>query len=265
MASKNFVTEVKGESSSESSTNVDDTTGAKVQNAVDYLMEMFPVEKDEKTDETQVWAKNNESEIEDEVNFYYESESSEVSEHNSVDETSDRSGASNSTESDDLSLKFDPDLGSSYGYTELNGNRWYWLDGTMICLKSEDLDELKNMGKTQKSDSNFVSVLLSVIFGNDVLKKSSGGGRSNYNQISHSALDSKKLKFIKGIFIFKFKNNEFYFKTFFAFLQTYLKNALKVMPHERTDLLRSLTRNAITYDGNQVSNTRMIYCSLFYV
>lgn len=51
----------------------------------------------------------------------------------------------------------------------------------------------------------FVSMLLSAVFGDDVLKESSAGGsKSNYNDVSHNALECNKLKFIKGI-IFLFK------------------------------------------------------------
>lgn len=50
-------------------------------------------------------------------------------------------------------------------------------------------------------DSNFISILLTDVFGNDVLKMSSAGGKkSNYNNALHTALDETKLTFIKGCF-----------------------------------------------------------------
>lgn len=54
---------------------------------------------------------------------------------------------------------------------------------------------------TEALDSNFVSILLSAVFGDDVLKESSvEGKKSNLNNASHKALETKKLKFIKGSF-----------------------------------------------------------------
>lgn len=54
-------------------------------------------------------------------------------------------------------------------------------------------------------DSNFISILLSAVFDDDVLKESSAGGRkSNYNNVSHEALDPIKLSFIKGLNFIQF-------------------------------------------------------------
>lgn len=64
------------------------------------------------------------------------------------------------------------------------------------------------MEKTKALDSSFVSVLLTALFGEDVLKESSArGGKSNFNKTSHKALDANKLTFIKGFFLNK--KNEF--------------------------------------------------------
>lgn len=83
----------------------------------------------------------------------------------------------------------------------LQGNRWYFLGEKTICLKGEFIEELKAMAKSKTLDSSFVSSLLTAVFTDDVLKESSaGGGQSNFNKVSHKALDSVKLKFIKGIF-----------------------------------------------------------------
>lgn len=58
------------------------------------------------------------------------------------------------------------------------------------------------MMNTTDFDSRFISILLSEVFGDSVLKESSAGGRrSNFNDISHNALDAIKLKFIKGVSI----------------------------------------------------------------
>lgn len=73
----------------------------------------------------------------------------------------------------------------------------------MVCLTTENTTKLKTMNKTEGLDSHFVSVLLSSVFGDDVLKRSSaGGGKSNFNNVSHQALDARKLKFIKGCFLY---------------------------------------------------------------
>lgn len=73
----------------------------------------------------------------------------------------------------------------------------------MICLTTDDIAKLKTMAKNKSFDSNFVSVLLSAVFGDDVLKQSSaGGGISNFNNVSHRAFDAGKLKFIKGNFLY---------------------------------------------------------------
>lgn len=81
----------------------------------------------------------------------------------------------------------------------LQGNRWYYFDENMVCLTDENVTILKSMGTRKNLDSKFVSVLLSAVFGDDVLKESSAGGhKSNFNNVSHPALDSKKLKFVKG-------------------------------------------------------------------
>lgn len=68
-----------------------------------------------------------------------------------------------------------------------------------VCLKSETKRKLKHMVNSEALDSNFISILLSDVFGNDMLKESSAGeGKSNYNNSSHKALEKEKLKFIKS-------------------------------------------------------------------
>lgn len=129
---------------------------------------------------------------------------------------------------EDEGLQFDSNLGATYGFTELNvcfipknrsfifpqnltflwifkwkGYRWYPLGEAMVCLKPDDIKTLKIMENTVALDSKFVSTLLSAVFDDEVLKESSAGGhKSNYNDVVHKALDGKKLKFIKGIFLY---------------------------------------------------------------
>lgn len=74
-----------------------------------------------------------------------------------------------------------------------------------MCLKPDDITALKSMANAKALDSKFVSTLLSAVFGDDILKKSSAGGqKSNFNDVSHNALDCNKLKFVKGIFFISF-------------------------------------------------------------
>lgn len=143
------------------------STSAFVVNAVDFLMETFPVDVDSKSNGAQDLDKNDVTlpEIGDEVNFHYDSGSSEcteASEHNEANEfpvdvdtnsngaqDSDKSDAAPSeiddgssasvsnepsernepsectdankgTETTDKNLMFDANLGSSYGFGELN-------------------------------------------------------------------------------------------------------------------------------------------------
>lgn len=85
----------------------------------------------------------------------------------------------------------------------MKGYRWYFLKEVPVCLKPDDIIMLKSMEKTVALDSKYISILLSAVYGDDVLKESSAGGKkSNYNDLSHKALDGKKLKFIKGITFF---------------------------------------------------------------
>lgn len=51
----------------------------------------------------------------------------------------------------------------------LQGNRWYYFDENMVCLTDENVTILKSMGTRKNLDSKFVSVLLSAVFGDDVL------------------------------------------------------------------------------------------------
>lgn len=57
------------------------------------------------------------------------------------------------------------------------------------------------MKKSQEFDSKFVGFFLVAVFGEDTLRQSSAGGNlSNFNGVSHAALNDVKLKFIKGMF-----------------------------------------------------------------
>lgn len=73
------------------------------------------------------------------------------------------------------------------------------VDDSIVRIQQSDLLELKGSRSTAATDSSFVSLLLGSVFTNDVLKQSSAGGRkSNYNGVSHNALERVKLKFIEG-------------------------------------------------------------------
>lgn len=66
-------------------------------------------------------------------------------------------------------------------------------------MKGNQIRKLKNMHKSAEFDSKFVSMLVGVVFDKDVLMFSSAYGHaSNFNKVSHRALDSMKLKFIEG-------------------------------------------------------------------
>lgn len=55
------------------------------------------------------------------------------------------------------------------------------------------------MSKISEYDSKYVGFLLSIVFGDDTLKKCSARGTaSNFNGASHQALDPQILKFIEG-------------------------------------------------------------------
>lgn len=81
------------------------------------------------------------------------------------------------------------------------------LNSTVVLTK-ESIEELKGVSKAAEMDSIFVATLLTLVFTDDVLKISSARGRqSNYNKVSHAALDRSKLQFIEG--------NSYYFDIFF--------------------------------------------------
>lgn len=152
-------------------------------------------------------------------------EAAEVAELPAEQNATEPNGANGATDED---LQFDLNFGAKYGFTEINvsfilknrsfilppilnffvncewkGYRWYFLGAEMVCLHPDDIKALKGMANTEALDSKFISLLLSAIFGDRILKDSSAGGRkSNFNDVSHKALNEKKLKFIKGIFLF---------------------------------------------------------------
>lgn len=84
------------------------------------------------------------------------------------------------------------------------GDRLYIVGNSTVRLNSEQIRKKKSMVKLDAFDSTFVSALLDSVFDTDVLKISSAGGRkSNFNRLSHIALDPVILKFVEGIMCFK--------------------------------------------------------------
>lgn len=76
--------------------------------------------------------------------------------------------------------------------SNLNANS-FWIS------MADQVNQLKNMDKSSNFDSKFISCLLTIVFGTEVLKRSSAGGRaSNYNGIVHERLDPQKLEFIRS-------------------------------------------------------------------
>lgn len=68
-----------------------------------------------------------------------------------------------------------------------------------MFIKGDQIKKLKDMQKSAVFDSSFVSTLVGAVFDKNVLKVSSAYGKSsNFNEVSHCALDSAKLKFIEG-------------------------------------------------------------------
>lgn len=58
------------------------------------------------------------------------------------------------------------------------------------------------MNKLATFDSAFISYLLVSVFGTEVLKKSSAGGKkSHFNGVGHDCLDPSKLDFILNMFL----------------------------------------------------------------
>lgn len=59
---------------------------------------------------------------------------------------------------------------------------------------------MKSVTNLATFDSTFIGLALDGFFGVEVLKNSSVGGKaSNFNQVSHDALDPEILAFLKGM------------------------------------------------------------------
>lgn len=102
---------------------------ANVPNGVDFILEMFAEDVDSKPNGEQDLDKDDVTlpEIDDEVNFYYDS--SEGSECTDSIEASKRTEATNQSKSN---LMFDPELKSSYGFTQLNVSDLFYF--TKNCM-----------------------------------------------------------------------------------------------------------------------------------
>lgn len=121
----------------------------------------------------------------------------------------------------------------------------------MVCLTTAHINDLKTADKLEAFDSAFISILLSAVFGDDVLKVSSAGGRkSNFNSAKHQALDIDKLKFVKGTQFFNFKRVHILKK---CVLQMFLRNELKKSWREQSNLSNLSTKNVTTFDDDKSS------------
>lgn len=58
----------------------------------------------------------------------------------------------------------------------------------IITIKADQMRKLTKMNRSSEFDTKFVGMLLSIVFGDDILKSS-----------CHKSLDQQKLKFIKGM------------------------------------------------------------------
>lgn len=83
-------------------------------------------------------------------------------------------------------------------FSQDKGNRSYL--NSSIVLTSDQIRKLSCMSKSTEFDSMYVGYLLSVVFGDNVLKISSAKGTaSNFNSVRHSPLDPIKLSIIESM------------------------------------------------------------------
>lgn len=136
------------------------------------------------------------------------------------------------------------------------GIRSYAVGDSKVDLNSEQIRKIKSMKKMSAFDSNFVTTLATVVFGEEVLKMSSAGGRrSNYNKASHIPLDAAKLKFIEGE---ESHNGKEFIDTlsFVSSFQIFFLNGCVSMVLERNISRSSSTRSAIIYDADKFTIVR---------
>lgn len=77
-----------------------------------------------------------------------------------------------------------------------NNDRHYTIPD--IILTDGQIRKIKNVSNMAQSDGSFISLILVAVYGMDTLKISSAEGKASPNGKTHIALDSLKLKFVKG-------------------------------------------------------------------
>lgn len=84
------------------------------------------------------------------------------------------------------------------------GTRHYPDSSTV--LTSDQIRKLNAMNKSAEFDSKYVGYLLSIIFGDKILKISSRRGTSsNFNGVRHAPLDSSKLSIVESMRVSDFQ------------------------------------------------------------
>lgn len=80
-----------------------------------------------------------------------------------------------------------------------NGSRYYMNSSITITLGQ--IRKIKAMNKSAQFDAKFVSYILSVVFGDDVLRISSAkGSGSNFNGKRHMPLNAIKLSLVESMY-----------------------------------------------------------------
>lgn len=78
------------------------------------------------------------------------------------------------------------------------GERFYTLPS--VTIRADQMRKLRNVKKEFGFDASFISNLLAIVFGDDVLSVSSvGGGISHFNGKQSAPLDAVKLQFVQSI------------------------------------------------------------------
>lgn len=73
------------------------------------------------------------------------------------------------------------------------------LNSTVV-LMSDQIRKLTAMNKSSEYDSRYVGYLLSIVFGEDILKISSAQGTDDFNHDCYMPLDPIKLGFIESMY-----------------------------------------------------------------
>lgn len=80
------------------------------------------------------------------------------------------------------------------------GNRFYL--NSQVVLKSEQIRKLSAMRNSTEYDSKYVGYLLSIVFGDNILRISSAkGSASHFNSVRHVQLDPVKLSIVESMWL----------------------------------------------------------------